>query len=62
MDVSLLPKGYHIRVCIWRSEIVSFERQNIYLLFNYDIVNYLLRTNGSRERRAHLLFLYFGVL
>ena len=34
----------------------------IYLLFNPDVVNALLKTNGGETEGLILLFLYFGVL
>ena len=30
-------------------------RQNTYLLFNSDIVDFLLKTNGGRDRRANFV-------
>ena len=36
--------------------------ENMDLLFNSDIVNFLLKTNGGRHRRLNLIFLKFGVL
>ena len=42
--------------------IVSRERQNINLLFNSDIVNYLLKTNGGRDKRPNLFFLLLLLL
>ena len=60
MDVSLWPEGYDIRVRLRKSEIVSRKGQNIYLLFNYDIVKYLLRTNSGGEKEN--LICYFRSL
>ena len=39
--------------------IVSQEGQNIHLLFNSDIMNYLLKTNGGRDKRPNLFFVFF---
>ena len=42
--------------CFRRIEIVSQKGQNINLLFNSDIVNYLLKTNAGRDKRPDLFF------
>ena len=47
--------------CFRRIEIVSQEGQNINLLLHSDIVNYLLKTNGGRDKRLHF-FLFFSFL
>ena len=39
--------------------IVSQEGQNANLLFNSDITNYLLKTNGGRDKRPNLFFGFF---
>ena len=36
--------------------------QNIYLLFNSDVVYFLLKTNGGETEGLVLLFLWFQVL
>ena len=36
--------------------------QNIYLLFNSDVVYFLLKTNGGETEGLVLLFLWFRVL
>ena len=41
--------------------IVSQEEQNINLLFNSDIMNYLLKPYGGRDKRSNLLFVFFVV-
>ena len=38
--------------------IVSKEGQNINLLFNSDIINYLLKTNGGKDKRPNLIFVF----
>ena len=42
--------------------IVSRERQNVNLLFNSDIMNYLLKTNGGRDKRPNLFFVFLLLL
>ena len=39
------------------------EGQSIYLLFNSDVVNFLLKTNGGRDRKPNfVLFLGWSAL
>ena len=42
--------------------IVSQEGQKINLFFNSDIMNYLLKTNGGKEKRPNLFFFFFAVV
>ena len=34
--------------------------QNIYQLFNFDIVNFLLKTNDGRDKRTNLILVWIA--